>query len=66
MTGEPGVGWPSIVERARQEEIADSETAVAVAVEELSAQLSEITSRLERIRQTLDLQGSQGACTTLR
>ena len=56
----------SFVERARQREIADSETAGAVGAQQLAAQLSEITSRLERIQQTLDLQGSAGTRTTLR
>ncbi len=51
----------SFVERARQERIADSETAEAVGAEQLIAQLSEITSRLERIQQTLDSGGSAGA-----
>lgn len=54
----------SFVERARQQQIADSETAEAVGTEQLTAQLSEITSRLERIQQTLDRGGSAGA--TLR
>jgi hypothetical protein len=48
------------VERARQERIADSQTADADAVEQLAAQLSEITSRLEQIQQSLD-PGSAGA-----
>jgi voltage-gated potassium channel Kch len=51
----------SFVERARQERIAVSGTAEAVGVEQLSAQLLEITSRLERIQQTLDSGGSAGA-----
>ena len=55
----------SFVERARQQRIADSETAEPVGIEQLTAQLSEITSRLERIQQTLDLGGSAGAHTTL-
>ena len=54
----------SFVERARQQRIADVETTEAVGVEQLKAQLSEITSRLERIQQTLDSGGSPGA--TLR
>jgi voltage-gated potassium channel len=54
----------SFVERARQQRIADSETPEAVGAEQLTAQLSEITSRLERIQQTLDIGGSAGA--TLR
>jgi voltage-gated potassium channel len=54
------------VERARQQRIADSETAEAVGIEQLTAQLSEITSRLERIQQTLDPGGSAGARSTLR
>ena len=48
----------SFVERARQQRIADTETAEAVGAEQLTAQLSEITSRLERIQQTLDSGGS--------
>ena len=43
----------SFVERARQQRIADSETADAVGIEQLTAQLSEITARLERIQQSL-------------
>jgi voltage-gated potassium channel len=54
----------SFVERARQERIADIETAGAVGAEQVVAQLSEITSRLDRIQQTLDSGGSAGA--TLR
>ena len=54
----------SFVERARQQQLADSDTADGVGVEQLTAQLSEITSRLERIQHTLDLGGSAGA--TLR
>ena len=51
----------SFVERARQERMADIETADAVGDEQLTAQLAEITSRLERIQQTLDSRGSAGA-----
>ena len=51
----------SFVERARQQQLADSDTADGVGVEQLTAQLSEITSRLERIQQTLDSRGSAGA-----
>ena len=51
----------SFVERARQERIADSQTADAVAAEQLTAQLSEITSRLEQIQQSLDSGGSRRA-----
>ena len=54
----------SFVDRARQKRIANIETAEEVGAEQLTAQLSEITSRLERIQQTLDLGGSVGA--TLR
>ena len=50
----------SFVERARQERIAHSQPADAVAAEQLTAQLSEITSRLEQIQQSLD-PGSAGA-----
>jgi voltage-gated potassium channel len=51
----------SFVERARQERIADSQTSDAIAAEQLTAQLSEITSRLEQIQQSLDSGGSAGA-----
>jgi voltage-gated potassium channel len=54
----------SFVERARQERIADSQTADTVAAEMLTAQLSEMTSRLEQIQKTLDSRGSADA--TLR
>ena len=54
----------SFVERARQQQIADSETADAVGAKQLAAQLAEITSRLDRIQPTLDRGGSAGA--TLR
>jgi voltage-gated potassium channel len=54
----------SFVERARQERIADSQTADTVAAEKLTAQLSEMTSRLEQIQKTLDSRGSADA--TLR
>jgi len=54
----------SFVERARQERIADSQTADAGAAEQLTAQLSEITSKLDRIQRTLDSGGSPKA--TLR
>ena len=43
----------SFVERARQQQITDSETAEEGGIEQLTAQLSEITSRLDRIQQTL-------------
>ena len=52
----------SFVERARRERVAELETAVGA--EQLAAALSEITSRLDRIQQTLDSGGSAGA--TLR
>ncbi|MEU4291117.1 potassium channel family protein [Kribbella sp. NPDC026596] len=55
----------NFVERAHQERIADSETAEAVGIEQLTAQLSEITSKLERIQRTLDVGGPAGARTTL-
>jgi voltage-gated potassium channel Kch len=51
----------SFVERARQERIADGQAADAVAAEQLVAQLSDITSRLERIQQSLDSAGSTRA-----
>ena len=54
----------SFVERARQQRIADAETAEAVGIEQLTAQLSEITSRLERIERALDPGGSAGATRT--
>ncbi|MEV0799235.1 potassium channel family protein [Kribbella sp. NPDC050281] len=47
----------SFVERARQERIADSETAESAGMEQLTAQLAEITSRLDRIQQTLESRG---------
>ena len=53
----------SFVERARQQQITESETAGTVDIEQLTAQLSEITSRLDRIQQTLD-PGGAGAGTT--
>jgi voltage-gated potassium channel Kch len=55
----------SFVERARRQQITDSETAEAGGSEQLMAQLSEITSRLDRIQQTLD-RGGAGARTTSR
>ena len=51
----------SFVERAREQRVADTETAEAVGTEQLAAQLSEITARLERIQQTLDAGSSTGA-----
>jgi hypothetical protein len=48
----------SFVERARQQQIAESESAEAVGIEQLTARLAEITARLERIQETLDLGGS--------
>jgi voltage-gated potassium channel len=51
----------SFVERARQERIADSEPAEAADMKQLTAQLAEITSRLDRIQQTLE----SGGRTTL-
>jgi voltage-gated potassium channel len=55
----------SFVERARQQRIAELEDEEAVGNEQLAAQLSEITSRLERLQQTLDPGGSAGARSTL-
>jgi len=55
----------SFVERARQQRVADSDAAEEVGIEQLAAQLSEMTSRLDRIQQTLDPGGS-GARTTPR
>ncbi len=54
----------SFVERARREGVAEPETEEAVGIEQLTAQLAEITSRLERLQQTLDGGGSAGARTT--
>jgi len=54
----------SFVERARQQRIADSGTAEAAGIEQLTAQLSEITKRLDRLQEALDSGGSAGA--TLR
>ena len=51
----------SFVERARQERMADDETTEAAGAEQLIAQLSEITARLERIQQTLDSGGTARA-----
>ena len=53
----------SFVERARQQRIADSETTDEVGIEQLTAQLAEITSRLDRIQATLD---SGGSTATIR
>jgi voltage-gated potassium channel len=55
----------SFVERARQQQIADSETGEEVGIEQLTAQLAEITSRLKQIQQTLESGGSTGTPTTL-
>lgn len=54
----------SFVERARREGVAELETEEAVGIEQLTAQLAEITSRLERLQQTVDGGGSAGARTT--
>lgn len=54
----------NFVERARLQGIADSETAEATGVEQLTAQLAEITAKLERIQQTLEPGTSAGARTT--
>ncbi len=54
----------SFVERARREGVAELKTDEAVGIEQLTAQLAEITSRLERLQQTLDGGGSAGARTT--
>jgi voltage-gated potassium channel len=51
----------SFVERARQQRIGEEETAEAMSFEQLTAQLSEITSRLERIERALDPAGSAEA-----
>jgi voltage-gated potassium channel len=56
----------SFVERARQARITESETAEAMGIEKLAAQLSDVTVRLERIQQILDSGGSGGAHPTLR
>ncbi|MGY4771490.1 potassium channel family protein [Kribbella sp. CWNU-51] len=55
----------SFVERARQQQIANSETAEAAGTEQLTAQLAEITAKLEQIQQTLAPGGSAEAPTTL-
>ena len=51
----------SFVERARQQQVADTETAEAAGAEQLAAQLAEISARLERIERALDSAGSAGA-----
>ena len=51
----------SFVERARQQGTADLDAEESVGIDQLAAQLSEITSRLERIQQTLDPGGSAEA-----
>ena len=51
----------SFVERARPQRIGEEETAEAMGFEQLAAQLSEITSRLERIEGALDSAGSARA-----
>jgi voltage-gated potassium channel len=56
----------SFVERAHQQRTAKLETEEAVGNEQLAAQLSEITSRLERLQQTLDPGGSAEARSTPR
>ena len=56
----------SFVERARQQRTAKLETEEAVGDEQLAAQLSEITSRLERLQQTLDPGGAAEARSTPR
>ena len=67
----PGAGidvavliFSSFVERARQR--MGAESAEPVVAEQLTQHLSEITSRLDRIQQTLDSGGSVGARPTLR
>ena len=54
----------SFVERARQQRIADSESAESVGIEQLTMQLSEITKKLDLLQQTLDTGGAAGAGTT--
>ena len=56
----------SFVERAHQERLADSEPGEAVGTEQLAAQLAEVTSRLERIQQTLDAGGTAESRTTIK
>ena len=51
----------SFVERAHRERLAESDAAEAVGVEQLAAQLSEITARLDRIQRSVDRGGSAGA-----
>ena len=52
------------VERARQQRVAESATEDALGVEQLTAQLAQISSRLEQIQQTLDARASAGPDTT--
>jgi voltage-gated potassium channel len=50
----------SFVERARQERAAASDATESTAVEQLTAQLAEITARLDRIQRTLERGESAG------
>jgi hypothetical protein len=50
----------SFVERAQRERAAESDAAEAIGVEQLAAQLSEITAELARIQRTLEHGGSAG------
>jgi hypothetical protein len=50
----------SFVERARRESVAVTDAAETVGLEQLVAQLSEITTRLDRIQRTLEPGGSAG------
>jgi voltage-gated potassium channel len=50
----------SFVERAQRERAAESDAAEAIGVEQLAAQLSEITAELARIQRTLEQGGSAG------
>ena len=51
----------SFVERARQERTAASQATESTDVEQLTAQLTEITARLDRIQRTLDRGEPAGA-----
>ena len=50
----------SFVERARQERAAAADAAESTDVEQLTAQLAEITARLDRIQRTLERGESAG------
>jgi len=52
------------VEPARQQRVAESATEDALGVEQLTAQLAQISSRLDRLQQTLDARSPAGPDTT--